>query len=54
MSDDNYEVALKLFKEEFLDEEYIGDETFKLYSINSLNLTTFLQMFVVTSTTEAR
>ena len=30
VSDDNYSVALKLLKEEFLDEEYIVDETFKL------------------------
>ena len=30
VSDDNYDVALKLLKEEFLDEEYIVDETFKL------------------------
>ena len=30
MSDDNHDVALKLLKEEFLDEEYIVDETFKL------------------------
>ena len=30
VSDDNYAVALKLLKEEFLDEEYIIDETFKL------------------------
>ena len=30
VSEDNYDVALKLLKEEFLDEEYIVDETFKL------------------------
>ena len=30
VSDDNYSVALKLLKEEFLDEEYIVGETFKL------------------------
>ena len=30
ISDDNYSFALKLLKEEFLDEEYIIDETFKL------------------------
>ena len=29
ISDENYDVAIKLLKEEFLDEEFIVDETFK-------------------------
>ena len=33
VSDDNYSVALKLLKEEFLDEEYIVDETFKTLNL---------------------
>ena len=30
ISDDNYKIALKLLKDEFLDEDFIVDETFKL------------------------
>ena len=38
VSDDNYSVALKLLKEEFLDEEYFIDKTFKLLISKSPNL----------------